>query len=773
MFKDRKSKTKRVAVAIILTLLIVLISACHAGRSSSPQNSYPATFTPRPTRTQPPNLTLIPADTQIPQPPLHPTPSINYPVGEGTPFPMPAEAISPENAGRVIELARWGIGLPERLVWSPNDQTFAVVYSNGAHYYDLNTLEEKGYISAAEAEQLFPSPIVDNLPDRSEPTSEGGPYRAVMGYEKIQILNKVDGSLVRELEPAGQVLDIVLSPDGELLLFTEFDGITLERAIRIVRVSDGSLIYSLELGENGCRGLTFSKDGNYFFCGARPGERILQIWKVDDWQSTLYLEADNLMLSPYGDLVASWDHNDESVKLWRIADGSLLQTLRGHKFGIREAVFSPGNSYLAVVAQDGVMHIWDISSGQEAQLFDKLTCDFNRCQLAFIPAEARADDKTVLIALDEHSRSVKAWHASDGSLVKTIYEYKEVIEGFALSPDSEYLYSLVRPQGEDHYLLNRYRAADGVLENQFGIKEVDQPFLSPDGASLMLVSGHQTSFRLFRLPEYSLITEIRAPSGAWASGISNEGTAIWISGVDGKVTIYNTENGRRVNTISWSDQLDFEMIVANWKKIREDFSPGSKLVPQINPGADMKKECRISTILAISLEHNLAISRLGCDTWWKIETADGTRLARGPTSFDVWNVENGLHLYQLTEIMDSSGMDIAKTPGGLTLAALAESAIKLYDLSNGRLLREIGNPSTSYQHIAFLADGRILTTVTEEYDTDRGYWSVLELWDTLSRSILARFSTSVSIQRLAFSSDSRLLAGIGEDGVMYLWGIGR
>ncbi|NIO69913.1 MAG: hypothetical protein GTN71_13035, partial [Anaerolineae bacterium] len=79
-------------------------------------------ITPRPpTPTPTPTATLAPTYTYTPRPPTAtPTPTVALWVLAGTPVPWPAAAISPENADRVAQLARWGQGTVNEVAYSPD-----------------------------------------------------------------------------------------------------------------------------------------------------------------------------------------------------------------------------------------------------------------------------------------------------------------------------------------------------------------------------------------------------------------------------------------------------------------------------------------------------------------------------------------------------------------------------------------------------------------------------------------------------------------------------
>ena len=67
-----------------------------------------------------------------------------------------------------------------------------------------------------------------------------------------------------------------------------------------------------------------------------------------------------MAFSPDGQILAS-DSFDNTIRLWRVSDGSLLRTLEGHTSDMwRPVAFSPDGRTLASGSMDGTIRLWGV-----------------------------------------------------------------------------------------------------------------------------------------------------------------------------------------------------------------------------------------------------------------------------------------------------------------------------------------------------------------------------------------------------------------------------
>jgi WD40 repeat protein len=224
----------------------------------------------------------------------------------------------------------------------------------------------------------------------------GWAFAGVGEWDKtIKLWRVADGSLVRTLTGhTGEVVSVVFSPDGRLLASGSGDG-----TIKLWRVADGSLVRTLTGHTGAVTSVSFSPDGRLLASGS--GDRTIKLWRVADgslvrtlrghthgglrawcfrrmgvcWRRGVLMTPSScgawrmvrwcapsrgtpgvvsVSFSPDGRLLASgsWD---KTIKLWRVSDGSLVRTLRGHINLVSSVSFSPDGRLLASGSLDGTI----------------------------------------------------------------------------------------------------------------------------------------------------------------------------------------------------------------------------------------------------------------------------------------------------------------------------------------------------------------------------------------------------------------------------------
>lgn len=121
------------------------------------------------------------------------------------------------------------------------------------------------------------------------------------------------------------------------------------------------------------RSIAFTADGEQVVTGgaddliwwpvaAEKPEQVRRVVAHKGWIRTM-------SVSPDGKLLAT-GANDNLVKVWDIADGSLVREFAGHQKDVYSSLFHAGGEFLLSGDLAGQVHQWEIASGKLIRTFD-------------------------------------------------------------------------------------------------------------------------------------------------------------------------------------------------------------------------------------------------------------------------------------------------------------------------------------------------------------------------------------------------------------------
>jgi WD40 repeat protein len=554
----------------------------------------------------------------------------------------------------------------------------------------------------------------------------------IAGGNKIGIFRVSDGSLVRTLEGhISGVTSVTFSPDGSLIASGSWDN-----TIKIWRVSDGSLVRTLEGHTNVVTSVTFSPAGSLIASGS--WDNTIKIWRVSDGSLVRTLEGhtsgvNSVTFSPDGSLIASGSL-DGTIKIWRVSDGSLVRTLEGHTSGVNSVTFSPDGSLIASGSWDRTIKIWGVSDGSLVRTLEGHTSGVN--SVTFSPDGS-------LIASGSWDNTIKIWRVSDGSLVRTL-EGTNVVTSVSFSPDGSLIAS-----GSWDRTIKIWRVSDGSLVRTLeGTNVVTSVTFSPDG-SLIASGSDDNTIKIWRVSDGSLVRTLEGTNVVTSVTFSPAGSLIASGSWDNTIKIWRVSDGSLVRTLEGHTNVVTSVT----------FSPAGSLIAS----GSWDRTIKIWGVSDGSLVRTLEGYTNGVTS--VTFSPDGSLIASGSLdgTIKIWGVSDGSLVRTLTGHTDWVRSVSFSPDGSLIASGSWDNTIKIWRVSDGSLVRTLTGHTSYVNSVTFSPAGSLIASGSDD--------NTIKIWRVSDGSLVRTLEGTNVVTSVSFSPDGSLIASGSNDGLA-LWRIG-
>ena len=245
--------------------------------------------------------------------------------------------------------------------------------------------------------------------------------------------------------------------------------------------------------------------------------------------------------SPTQEVLATGSSEGE-IKLWRMADGSLITTIQGGLKAITALAFSPDGARLASFNADQTVVLW--SAEDWTKLASKADAAPRFATLA--AAAFSLDGRRLLTSLDGPS-SLGVWDVPELELLERLEGHNGSVNAIVFSPDGAVFASSSGIRGQDT-TVKIWSAEDWTLlkslqtANTYGIYAIA---FSPDGKLLATGTDRTPTFagniQLWSTADWTLRQTL--PAKGHALAFSPDGTLLASIDPSYHLNLWNTQNG--------------------------------------------------------------------------------------------------------------------------------------------------------------------------------------------------------------------------------------
>ncbi|TLD35666.1 periodic tryptophan protein-like protein 2 [Venturia nashicola] len=152
---------------------------------------------------------------------------------------------------------------------------------------------------------------------------------------------------------------ITYSPSGQHIITCADDG-----KIKVWDVNSGFCVVTFTEHSSGVTACEFAKRGNVLFTASLDGS--VRAWDLIRYRNFRTFTApkrlgfSSLAVDPSGEVVCAGSHDSDSIHIWSVQTGQLLDQLAGHEGPISTVAFTPDGTTLISGSWDNTVRLWSI-----------------------------------------------------------------------------------------------------------------------------------------------------------------------------------------------------------------------------------------------------------------------------------------------------------------------------------------------------------------------------------------------------------------------------
>lgn len=469
-------------------------------------------------------------------------------------------------------------------------------------------------------------------------------------------------------------------------------------------------------------------DPNHLDAPPRP---LLQGMNVGGW-------AQNVAFSPDGTIVAIGNKSGE-IHLRDVRSGTDLQVFTGHKGWIGYLAFSPDGTLLASTSgfvNDRTVRLWDVAAAKERAVIDNEL---------WPPQGVTFCPNSTALVFGTADGNIHQWDITTGQR-RLIASQRGGVYSLACSPDGKFLAA-----GSSSGTIRLWDMTSGgepiALTGHTGMVQ-DLAFRAD--ATLLASAGQDGSVRIWQLAAPSQSPQVVRSRAKVVKSIdwSPDGSLLAVGNDDGSVQLWHVASNQERSFLP--SDIAYQV----------QYSPDGTVLASGSEDAiyfwDVHTHARTGAFSETGRVTTLAFH------------PNGTLLAsNGPEhTIRLWDVQNRKVQTELRGHTDSVE-HLAFSPDGSTLASCSKDrTVRLWNVRSGQQQAVLEGHQLPVKEVAFNVDGSLIAAVSSD-SAKEGAVLVWQVHDHQVRYVLP------GMHVVTFNPSGKLLVSGGPDGTVRLWRMDR
>lgn len=228
---------------------------------------------------------------------------------------------------------------------------------------------------------------------------------------------------------------------------------------------------------------------------------------------------------------------DDTIKVWNLYTGELLNTLIGHSKGVNSVALSSDGKILVSGSDDDTIKVWNLYIGEQLYTL-RHGRDVNSVMIG-------SDNST--LASGSEDRLVKLWQLGTGAPIRSLLGSTGMIKSIAISPDCQTLAS----GGLDNKVTLWSLHTGELIQSLTGhVNSINQVTIAPDNKTLISASKDKT-IKLWSLPTGKLLKTLSGHSREVNTvTVSADGKTLVSGSSDATIKLWNLSTGELQHTLA-------------------------------------------------------------------------------------------------------------------------------------------------------------------------------------------------------------------------------